>query len=143
MDRCLVLLAVGQAVTAPFVEIPHPIQEPLAALYRIIGPGSSFFKVADKHDIQPHGIRAIAPDHVVRVDHIAQGLGHFHRGPQSLVSILLNQGILLLLGGDITHIVGILAQDHAVAGTFMIGLCVRHYADVIEEVVPEPAVEKV
>ena len=97
-------------------QVPHPVQEALATTDGVVGPNRCLFKVADEHDIQAHGVRAVIPDHVVGVDHVAQRLGHLDRGTQGLIAVLFNECLLLLLGLHIAHIMGVLAQDHAVAG---------------------------
>ena len=123
-------------------QVPHPVQEALAATDGVVGPNRCLFKVADEHDIQAHGVRAVIPDHVVGVDHVAQRLGHLDRGTQGLIAVLFNECLLLLLGLHIAHIMGVLAQDHAVAGALGIGFSTGDDPDVMEEVVPEPGVEQ-
>ncbi len=97
-------------------QVPHPVQEALAALHAVGGPGGGLLEVADEHDIGAHGVRAILLDDVVGVDHVAPALG---------------------------HLLAALAQDHAVGGALLIGLLGGHHADVVEELVPEAAVQQV
>ena len=112
------LVGRGHLITLSGVlrQVPHTVQEPLGALDGIVGPGSGLLKVADEHDIKPHGVGAVLLHDVVGVHHIAPGLG---------------------------HLLAALTQDHAVAGALGIGLLSGHHADVIEELVPEAGVEQV
>jgi len=68
--------------------------ESLAAADAGAGPGSRFFKIADEHFIQAHGIRTVLGDDFIGVDHIASGLGHFF---------------------------AVFTENHAVRGSFCIG----------------------
>ena len=97
------------------MQIPYTVEEPLAALHRIVAPGSGLFKVTDEHDIHAHGIGAILCHHIVGVDHIAAGFGHFFAA---------------------------LAQDHAVAGAFVIRFFGRYHTEIIEEFVPETGIKQ-
>ena len=89
----------------------------LQPLIAEVSPGSALFKVADEHLIGTQGISAVLLDDVVRVDHIASGLA---------------------------HLLAVLAQDHAVAGALLVRLrAVDTTPMVIQELVPEPAVQQV
>ena len=124
-------------------KVPATVQETLAALHGLVGPGGCLLKVADEHDIQAHGVGAISLDDIIRINHIAQGLAHLHSRALRLGAVLLTQSLFLRLGGDIAYIVGILAQDHAVAGALGIRLLGVDHADIIEELVPKTGIEQV
>ena len=143
MDGRLVVGGVLRPLLELFAEVPHPVQELLAALHRLVGPGGGLLKVANEHDIEPHGVGAVVPDDVVGVDHVAQGLGHLHRRTQGLAAVLAEHLVLFLLGLKVPHIMGIFAQDHAVAGALGVGLSAGDHADVVEEIVPEAGVKQV
>ena len=116
VDGGLVGGGVIQAVRAALRQVPHLVQKALAALDRLVRPHCGLFKVADEHDVQAQGVRAVGLHNIVRIDHIPPGLGHF---------------------------LPTLAQDHAVAGALLVGLLGGRHADVVQEFVPEPGVEQV
>ena len=68
----LVLLGVLKAVGAALRQIPHLVEEALAALDGVGLPRGSLLEVAHEHDIDPQGVRAELLDHAVGVDHVAQ-----------------------------------------------------------------------
>ena len=81
----------------------------------LVDQAAALVEVADEHDIGAHGVGAVLIHDVVGIDHVAAGLG---------------------------HLLAALAKDHAVAGALVIGLRIGHHTDVIEEVVPETAVQQ-
>ena len=116
MHRALVGLGTAGLLREVLRQVPDPVKEALAALDGVVAPGGGLFKVADEHDIQPHGVRAVLGHHVVGVDDVAAALG---------------------------HLLAALAQDHAVGGTLFVGLLGGHHADVVQELVPEAGVKQV
>ena len=94
-------------------EVPAAVKEALGAFDGVVRPGDGLLEVADKHDVQAHGVRAVLRDDVVRVDDVAAGFG---------------------------HLLAALAEDHAVAGALGIRLLGGHDADVVQELMPEAAV---
>ena len=50
VDDGLVLLGNGLVRRRHLCEVPHAVEEALAALHRVVGPGRDLFKVADEHD---------------------------------------------------------------------------------------------
>ena len=106
MDGWLMGRGVVRTGLAAFRQVPDPVQKPLAALHRVVGPGGGFLKVADEHDIEPQGVRAVGGNDVVGVDHVAPALA---------------------------HLLPALAQNHAVAGALPVGLLGGDEAQVIEE----------
>ena len=59
--------------------------------------------------------RQVLINNIIRVDHISAALG---------------------------HLFPVLAQDHSMTGTFAIRLRIRRHANVIKELMPEPAVQQ-
>ena len=116
MDDRLVLGRDPGVIRAALAEIPDTVEEALRALDGLVGPGNGLLKVADEHDVQAHGICAVLIDDIIGVDDVAAGL---------------------------RHLLAALAEDHAVAGALLIRLLGRHDADVIQELMPEAAVEQV
>ena len=116
VDDRLVLVRDGRIVRAALGQIPDTVEEALRALDGLVGPGDGLLKIADEHDVQAHGVRAVLIDDVVGIDDVAARLGHFFAA---------------------------LAEDHAMARALLIRLLGRHDADIIQELVPETAVEQV
>ena len=116
MHKHLMLLRVAVTLLHLFCQSPDTLKEAAAALDRLRTPRRGLFKVADEHFIQAHGVRAIGIDDLIRIDDIAAALGHF---------------------------LAVLAQDHAVARAAGIRLLGRHHTDVIQELMPETAVQQV
>ena len=143
VDDGLVLLGNGLVRRRHLREVPHAVEEALAALHRVVGPGRNLFEVADEHDIKAHGVRAVGLDHIVGIDDVAEGLRHLHRRTQCLIAVLGNESVLLLLRGDVADVVRVLAENHAVARALGIGLLRVHDADVVQELMPEAGVEQV
>ena len=71
-----VLLAIAVPRLHLVKQGPYTLQEATAALDGVLGPGSGLFKGAQEHLIQAHGVGAIVPHDVVRVDDIAAAFGH-------------------------------------------------------------------
>jgi len=59
-----------------------------------------------------------------------------------LLAAVLLQQLLLLLSGQVDKAVGIQAKDHAVGSTLLVGLCRGHHADIVQELMPEAAVQQ-
>ena len=68
---------------------------------------------------------------------------HLDRWAQRLIAVLLNQCLLFFLRGDVSDVVRVLAENHAVAGALGIRLFRVDDADIIEELVPEAGVQQV
>ena len=141
------------ALRQVFRQVPHPVQEALAALDGLGVPGGGLFKIAQEHLVQAHGVGAVFRHDVVGVDHVVQGLGHLDDGMLAHLAVFFHQmaaggGLVPVLGQQlflvpVAHIVitaGVQAQDHAVAGALLIGLGGGHHADIIQEFMPKTAV---
>ena len=98
------------------LQVEAAVQEALAALDGLVAPADGLLEVADEHDVQAHGVRAVLGHDVIGVHHVAPGLG---------------------------HLLAALAQDHTVAGALGVRLLGGHHADVVQELVPEPGVQQV
>ena len=105
VDDGLVLGGDGLLSGGDILQIEAAVQEALAALDSLVAPADGLLEVADEHDVQAHGVRAVLGYDVVGVDHVAAGLG---------------------------HLLAALAQDHAVAGALGVGLLGGHHADVVK-----------
>ena len=135
---------------------PDLIEEALAALDGGGVPRGGLLKVADEHLIQAQRVGTVLVDHIVGVDDVAEGLGHLDDGVLGHLAVLLDKGLArallvavlgqqaLALGiGLVLKGMGVQAQDHAVGGTLLVRLLGGHNADVIQELVPETAVQQV
>ena len=116
VEGCLQLGTDGVAVDENILQIPVALDEAAAAADARRAPRSGLFKVADEHLVQAHGVRAVLVNDLVGVDDIAAGLA---------------------------HLLAVLAEDHAVRGALGVRLGRGNNADIIEELVPEAAVEQV
>ena len=76
LDLGAVALALHQLVA----QGPHAVQEAVAAGNGRSLPGCSLLKVAHEHLVQTHGVGTVLVHHLVRVDDVAQRLGHLHDG---------------------------------------------------------------
>ena len=115
MEGRLQLFAVAIPVNDGILQIPDPLQEPLAAPDGVHAPGSRFLKVSHEHLIEPQGIGAVFPDDVVGIDDVSTGFA---------------------------HLLAVLAQYHAVAGALGVRLLAGNNALIVKELVPEPGVEQ-
>ena len=59
-----------------------------------------------------------------------------------LLAAILLQQLLLLVSGQVDKAVGVQAQDHAVSGALLVGFRRRHSANIIQELMPETAVQQ-
>ena len=114
VERGFQLFAHAVALDA-VLEIPVAFQEPAAAAHAFGFPRSSLFKVADEHLVQTHRSRAVLFHSVVGVDDIA---------------------------ARFAHLLTVRAEDHAVAGALRIRFRRGNLADIVEEFVPETAVQQ-
>ena len=99
-----------------FLQPPHTIQEAAASLGTVGGPRNGLIKGTHEHFVQAESVCTDFINDVVRVDHVAPGLG---------------------------HLLPVFAQNHAMAGTLLVRFRAGHHANIVEEQVPEPAVEQV
>ena len=76
LDLRAIALALHQLVA----QRPHAVQEAVAACNGRGLPRCSLFKVAHEHLVQTHGVSTVLVHHLVRVDDVAQRLGHLHDG---------------------------------------------------------------
>ena len=60
----------------------------------------------------------------------------------SLLAAILLQQLLLFVSGQVDKAVGVQAQDHAVGGALLVRLGSGHHADIVQELVPETAVQQ-
>ncbi|CCY20904.1 uncharacterized protein BN782_00673 [Eubacterium sp. CAG:786] len=116
------LVAVLVAGYYLILQRPYSVEEALAALYAVLLPGSGFLEVADEHLVQAQGIRAEFPYNIVRVNDVALGLRHLC---------------------ELTGALGVLAEYHSVGGTLHVRLLAGNDALVVQELVPETAVQQV
>ena len=134
---------------------PHAVEEAVAAGDGRGLPGCGLLEVAHEHLVQTHSVGTVLVHDLVGVDDIAQRFGHLDDGVAGHLTVLffqsllggllaavLLQQLLLLLSGQIDEAVGIQAQDHAVSGALLVGFRRRHDADVVQELMPETAVEQ-
>ena len=97
------------------LHIPEALDELAAAAHGVGAPGCSLLKVADEHLVHTQGVGAVLFDDLVGVDDVAARFAH-----------------LLAVG----------AEDHAVGCALCIRLLGRDDADIIQELVPEAAVQQ-
>ena len=76
LDGGAIALALHQLVG----QRPHAVEEAVAAGNGRGLPGCGLLKVAHEHLIQTHGVGTVLVHHLVRVDDVAQRLGHLHDG---------------------------------------------------------------
>ena len=98
------------------LEPPDPVQKPLAAVGALLAPGGGGRVVAHEHDVGPEGIRPVPVDDVDGVHHVPLGLA---------------------------HLVPVGSQNEALVGALGVGLGGVDLVEVVEELMPEPGVEKV
>ena len=148
--------AVALALHQLIAQCPHAVQEAVAARNGRGLPRGSLLKVAHEHLVQTHGVGTVLIHHLVGVDDVAKALGHLHDGMARHLAVLLFQcllggllaavlleQLLLLLSGQVDEAVGVQAKDHAVGSTLLVGLCRGHHTDIVQELMPEAAVQQV
>ena len=116
------LVAVLVAGNYLLLHSPYSVEEALAALDAVLLPRSSLFEVAYEHLVKTEGIGTVFLYNIVRIYNVALGLGH-----------------LCELAGTL----GVLAEYHTVGGALHVRLLAGNNALIIQELVPEAAVQQV
>ena len=116
VERIFHLRADRFAVDENGLQVPITLNEAAAALDAGVAPRCGLLKVADEHFVETERICAELVYNVIRVDNVAAGL---------------------------THLLAVFTEDHAVACALCIRFCGRDLADVVEELMPETAVQQV
>ena len=73
------------------------VEEALAALDGAGVPGRGLLKVAEEHDVEPEGVRAVLLDDAVGVDDVAEALAHLDYRVVGHLAVLVDEGLLGLV----------------------------------------------
>ena len=98
------------------LQAPYAVKETAAAAGTVGVPRNWLVKCPHEHLVHAEGVGTDLIDHVVGVDHVA---------------------------ARFAHLFAVLTQDHAVAGTLLVRLRRFHHTDIVQEQMPEAAVQKV
>ena len=116
MHERVQLLAVPLIGRHVLLQAPHAVEEAAAALRALRAPRNRLIERAHEHLVHAESVCADFVDDIIRIDDVAARLG---------------------------HLLAVLAQNHAVAGALLVGFGRGNHANVMQEQVPEAAVQQV
>ena len=127
---------------------PGALQEPVHPLHPLGAPWLGRFERSHEHLIEPHAVGAVVADHIVRIDHVAQRLGHLGRElGQGFVVGTADRAVRreLHLIGRHQHATAVLvarSEDHPLVDQLEERLLRGNQPEIKEHLVPEPGVEQ-
>ena len=115
MHERVQLLAVPLVGRHVLLQAPHTVKEAAAALRALRAPRNRLIERAHEHLVHAESVRANFINNVIRIDDVAARLG---------------------------HLLAVLAKNHAVAGALLVGFRRGNHANVMQEQMPETAVQQ-